>query len=462
MLADLRLRITRRASEDDGFTLVETIVAVVIIGIVMAAATSFMAGGVRATNQQRSHQVAAQLASDAIELVRSKEGASILNGRSEGNENSGVPGVAARFSNSRQWNSLGTGTPVLRLSPEAVTVSTTTYQKHWFVGKCWHPLIGSTPTGQNTPCVGVGAATDVLFYRVVVAVTWRSNTCADDTCTFISTTLVNANPDDPEFNSTETGTPPSVDNPGNQINTASAAIAAIQATAKGGSIPLTWSAVNLPTGININSAGQITGTPTVAGTYNVTLTATDARKLAGTAAFTWTINPAPTVTNPGNRVSPAMSPVTLPVAATGGTAPVTWGATGLPAGLAIDATTGVITGIPTTVGTNDVTITCTDKNLAVGTAVFRWQILPAVVVTPVVAQVSVFNSPIGVLKLDATGGSTNKYTWAATNLPPGLTLHPVSGTINGKPTARGVFSVTVTATDPLGVAGVSVFLWTVV
>jgi subtilisin family serine protease/subtilisin-like proprotein convertase family protein len=68
------------------------------------------------------------------------------------------------------------------------------------------------------------------------------------------------------------------------------------------------------------------------------------------------------VSNPGSQTSTvgtAISPVNH--TATGGTAPYTWSATGLPPGLSIDAATGSITGTPTTSGTFTVTVTATDS-----------------------------------------------------------------------------------------------------
>ena len=69
-----------------------------------------------------------------------------------------------------------------------------------------------------------------------------------------------------------------------------------------------------------------------------------------------------TVTNPGNKsgtVGSAIASFTL--SASGGTAPYTWSANGLPAGVTIGATTGTVSGTPTTAGTYNATATATSS-----------------------------------------------------------------------------------------------------
>jgi hypothetical protein len=82
---------------------------------------------------------------------------------------------------------------------------------------------------------------------------------------------------------------PAVSNPGNQSSTVGTAVT-LNNSASGGTPPYTWSATGLPPGLSINSSsGQVTGTPTTAGSYSVTITATGGG--SGSASFTWTVNP---------------------------------------------------------------------------------------------------------------------------------------------------------------------------
>lgn len=92
-----------------------------------------------------------------------------------------------------------------------------------------------------------------------------------------------------------------------------------------------------------------------------------------------------TVTNPGTQNATAGTAIApLALAASGGTPPYTWTASGLPAGLAI-AADGVVSGTPTAAGTSSVTVTATESGGASGSATFTFTVTSTTTVVPIAA-----------------------------------------------------------------------------
>jgi hypothetical protein len=83
-----------------------------------------------------------------------------------------------------------------------------------------------------------------------------------------------------------------------------------------------------------------------------------------------------TVTNPGTQAGTAGTAASLQIQASDSAAGQTlsYSATGLPAGLAISASTGLISGTPTAAASNTVTVTVKDATGASGTASFAWNV----------------------------------------------------------------------------------------
>ncbi len=83
-----------------------------------------------------------------------------------------------------------------------------------------------------------------------------------------------------------------------------------------------------------------------------------------------------TVTNPGSQTSTVGTAASLQVGASDSASgqTLTYSASGLPAGLSISSSTGLISGTPTTAGTSTVTVTATDTTGATGSASFSWTV----------------------------------------------------------------------------------------
>ncbi len=86
-----------------------------------------------------------------------------------------------------------------------------------------------------------------------------------------------------------------------------------------------------------------------------------------------------TVTNPGAQTTTVGTASSLQLTATDSASgqALTYGATGLPAGLSVNAGSGLISGTPTAAGSSTVTVTATDSTGASGSTSFTWTVNPA-------------------------------------------------------------------------------------
>jgi hypothetical protein len=227
-----------------------------------------------------------------------------------------------------------------------------------------------------------------------------------------------------------------------------AAYTAPALAASGGIGTLTWSATGLPAGLSISAGGVISGTPTAPGTTNnIQITVTDqSTPTPQTASKTFSITIAPTLS-----ITTA-SPLTggtqnvgysATIAATGGTGALTWSATGLPAGLAIAPSTGVISGTPTGSGTaSNIVVTVTDSGTPTAqtaSKTFSLTITAALSITTASPLTPGTQNAAYSQQMVATGG-TGTLTWAATGLPANLSINASTGLISGTPTTAGTFN----------------------
>src|SRR6202522_4437910 len=146
------------------------------------------------------------------------------------------------------------------------------------------------------------------------------------------------------------------------------------------------------------------------------------------------------------------------------TGSLSYKATGLPAGLSINSTTGVISGTTKTAGTSSVTVTGTDSTGPSGSATFTWNVgttANTVTVTNPGSQTGTVGTAasLQIAATDSASGQT--LTYAATGLPAGLSIGSSTGLISGTPTTAATSSVTVTATDTTGATGSTTFSWTI-
>jgi len=273
--------------------------------------------------------------------------------------------------------------------------------------------------------------------------------------------------------------PPDVIDPGDKFNAEGDLITPLQIVASdpdvAGGDDVDFEAENLPPGLSIDAeTGLITGTVSyTAGphVYAVVVRARDsvAAQPLPFETFNWTITDAPpTITALPDRTDYEGDAINLSVIASDpGGAPVTFSATGLPNGLTINPTTGVITGTIAydAAGLHLVTITVT-KGGVTRTDSFNWTVLernsqPSISAPDRINAEGEVIAPVMVA--NATDPEGDALIYSATGLPPGLVMLPnglVSGTVS--PTGEGVYSVTVSVKDsPLAAPISTTFRWTI-
>jgi PKD repeat protein len=126
---------------------------------------------------------------------------------------------------------------------------------------------------------------------------------------------------------------------------------------------------------------------------------------------------------------------------------IVYEATGLPPGLVVNSSSGLISGMPQAAGVFPVQLTARNLNGA-GTTTLTFTVIEPQM--PVISTKGAFRAEQGVpfsLQIVATHSPTQ---YVATGLPLGLSINPVTGLISGSATATGAFRVAVQASNAIG------------
>ncbi len=228
-------------------------------------------------------------------------------------------------------------------------------------------------------------------------------------------------------------------------------------SAVGGKTPYRWVINNgeLAQGITMSQFGELSGTPSIAGTSSFTARVTDTDNVSVNKSFSLVVKPAVVITIttrdlPRGSIGTSYS---QQLGATGGQTPYTWTiqSGNLPAGLSLNQS-GIIQGIPEVASTSSFVVKLTDVTNLSTTATLAITINPAVVQL-IVETISLPDGVVGqdyLQTLKALGG-TAPYRWALKSgrLPDNLTLTE-GGVISGRPTINGEQTFEVEVTDQSG------------
>ncbi len=215
--------------------------------------------------------------------------------------------------------------------------------------------------------------------------------------------------------------------------------------------PSSYAANGLPAGLQAVS-NIITGSPTQAGSYNVALSATNDSG-TGTATLQLEIAPslvsAPVITGNSSASGQVGVSFTYNITATG--SPSSYGAAGLPNGLGVNATSGLVSGTPTQAGISAVSLSATNQG-GTGTRSLTLSISQASAALPEITSQTTAQGSSGsqfLYRIEATNSPTS---YGAEGLPAGLSLNATTGVITGTLPSPRVYSITLTATNAQGTA----------
>jgi uncharacterized repeat protein (TIGR03803 family) len=228
--------------------------------------------------------------------------------------------------------------------------------------------------------------------------------------------------------------------------------------ATGGTPPYTFTGVSgtLPPGLMLSSAGVISGTPTLVGSFSFALMATDSAGDLLTNNYTVTINPVLTITTttlPNWTVSHAFLQT---ISATGGTGTLAFSQTGtVPTGLTLNSV-GVLSGTPTVAGTYHFGVTFTDALGSSASAGYTVIINPAIAFLTGTLVAWTVNQP-GYSQTVSAGGGTGALTFSESGVLPAGISFSSAGILSGTPTTFGSFPFSATATDSVGASATGAY-----
>jgi prepilin-type N-terminal cleavage/methylation domain-containing protein len=190
----------RVGADDSGFSMIEIVMALMIIAIVMTGALAFFINNLRSVNGQTQRQQAVNLANQQIEKVQSLPIDSLVTGRTQASVTSLYATAAATrlrissqddTSSSANYDASGVTVPTVP-TQATQTVGGKSYTLYTFIDACYF-------TVSTGVCGPTSSSTTTQEYRVSVDVAWTSTGNCSSGCDYSTSTLIDPS-DNPTFN----------------------------------------------------------------------------------------------------------------------------------------------------------------------------------------------------------------------------------------------------------------------
>ena len=196
------------SSRDAGLSLVEVLVAVLVVVTVALGGAGLSINGIQTATAQQRQQVAVTIANGAMETVSGWSVANLVTGRyyllvtGAFSNYAAQPGVNMTYP---MWDAAapvgGNGSIPITVAPPipSATENGTEYTTATLIGTCYEPVTGGTcallPGYPSTP-PAVTPAGYVSLIRIIILVSWTAGAkCTASTCYYETTTLADPHSD---------------------------------------------------------------------------------------------------------------------------------------------------------------------------------------------------------------------------------------------------------------------------